>query len=97
MSREWSNVLAILFIIIGLIIVGFFVYLWNKVYTIKGIVYCVYDDRDVYENMVIGSKDECESWIAGQMTDVEEVDNEILEHYHVTLYFDWKFKRKLRG
>lgn len=85
--NRWLNLLFLGGGVIFILLVAFGIYLFFKVYTIRDIVYCVYDDRDVYENTAIGSLDECTEWI-------EAIDGSEDEknHFHVTLYFDWSFK-----
>ena len=84
---NWQNFLFITAGICFILLVSFGIYLFFKVYTIKDVVYCVYDDRDVYENLAIGSLEECQNWVSA----VD--DPEDLGHLHVTLYFEWKFRR----
>lgn len=87
--NNWKNLTFLVGGLIFIILVCFGVYLFYKVYSIRDIVYCVYDDRDIYENLVIGSKDECQDWI-----DFKVFEGEERSHLHVTLYFNWSFKTK---
>lgn len=87
--NNWKNFTFLIGGLIFLMMVCFGIYIFYKVYSIRDIVYCVYDERDIYENLAIGSLDECTEWIEAIKGSEEEKN-----HYHVALYFDWKFKRK---
>lgn len=94
--NNWKNLTFLIGGLIFIVFVFFGIYLFYKIYSIKDIVYCVYDDRDIYENLVIGSKDECEEWINCYYFTLnnEKHNPEEKAHYHVTLYFNWSFKAK---
>jgi hypothetical protein len=86
--NNWSNLLFLLLGIVFIVAITFSLHIFFKVYNIRDIIYAVYDERDPYENILIGSQYECESYISAQ------VDHPNYKYLHCTLYFGNKRRNK---